>query len=545
MIYMKILGISPEHDSSTCLLEDGIIKYFMKEERITRVKRDHYPVRTVSELVKDNDIDYIAWCSPSKNDGTFINFSKECFRDKSFKDIFNFSDKHHLTHASLAFYNSGFNKAAVIVVDRNGSKLHNSCRESESVFIASYPCVFEEVYKSFWIVDNSAYEDIANLRKDKPHCEIECRSMFGVVKTYETATSLIGQNALENGKTMGLAAYGDKDTDYPNLFSKDNIPTDYLFGHDLLHGNRMAVHQDLHQFRTLNVDKDNYKLYADYAWQVQKQTQEAVCKLIEKTIKRTGFKKICITGGYGLNVVANHFYTTRFPDVEFYFEPLADDSGNSIGGAMYVHRYVTQDPIIRPLKHTFFNGVNYSLDDIDGEKVSVADIANILSKGKSVAVYKGLSEAGPRALGNRSILFNPTLLDARDIVNKIKNREWYRPFAAMVLEEDAHKYFEMGNLKSNKFMTVSFAANQYAINNIYGVLHVDNTCRIQTISEEDGVVFELLNEFKKITGHGVLLNTSFNIAGEPLVETPEDAVNTLRNSPLDYVWFPEKNCVVN
>jgi carbamoyltransferase len=115
----------------------------------------------------------------------------------------------------------------------------------------------------------------------------------------------------------------------------------------------------------------------------------------------------------------------------------------------------------------------------------------------------------------------------------------------MVLEEDAHKYFEMGNLKSNKFMTVSFPANQYAINNIYGVLHVDNTCRIQTISEEDGVIFELLNEFKKITGHGVLLNTSFNIAGEPLVETPEDAINTLRNSPLDYVWFPEKNCVVN
>ena len=545
MIYMKILGISPEHDSSTCLLEDGKIKYFMKEERFTRIKRDNYPVQTVSRIIQNNDIDYIAWCSPSKNDGTFINFSRECFQNKSFKDVFNFSDKHHLTHASLAFYNSGFNKAAIIVIDRNGSKLHESCRESESIFIASYPCVFEEVYKNYWIIDNSAYEDIANLRKDKPHCEIECRSMFGVVKTYETATSLIGQNPLENGKTMGLSAYGDKDAEYLNLFSKNNIPSDYLFGHDLLYGNRMAVNQDLHQFRTLSVDKENYKLYADYAWQVQKQTQEAVCKLIEKTVKRTGLKKICITGGYALNVVANHYYTTRFPDVEFYFEPIADDSGNSIGGAMYVYRHITQDPKISPLEHTFFNGENYSLDGISGEDATVSKVANLLLRGKSVAVYKGLAEAGPRALGNRSILFNPTLLDARDIVNKIKNREWYRPFAAMVLESEADKYFEMDKQKSNKFMTVSFPAKKYAIDNIYGVLHVDNTCRIQTITNEDGIIFDLLNEFKKITGHGILLNTSFNIAGEPLVETPQDAVNTLRNSSLDYVWFPEKSCIIN
>lgn len=129
-------------------------------------------------------------------------------------------------------------------------------------------------------------------------------------------------------------------------------------------------------------------------------------------------------------------------------------------------------------------------------------------------------------------------------MNKIKKREWYRPFAAVVLEEDANLYFDMGRIKSNPFMTICFPVNPEYIKIIPGITHVDNTCRIQTISEEHTYMYELLQEFKKLSGHGILLNTSFNLAGEPLVETPEDALNTLNNSCLDYLWFEETNQLI-
>jgi carbamoyltransferase len=153
-----------------------------------------------------------------------------------------------------------------------------------------------------------------------------------------------------------------------------------------------------------------------------------------------------------------------------------------------------------------------------------------------MAVYDGFPESGRRALGNRSILFNPLNPNAKELVNVIKNREWYRPFAATVLEEDASMYFEMGEIQKSPFMTVSFPVKTDIIP---GVTHVDNTCRIQTVSHENGYLYELLLEFKKITGHGIILNTSFNLSGKPLVDDVEDALKTFKESCLDYLWFAE------
>jgi carbamoyltransferase len=156
-----------------------------------------------------------------------------------------------------------------------------------------------------------------------------------------------------------------------------------------------------------------------------------------------------------------------------------------------------------------------------------------------------LAEAGPRALGNRSILFDARDKNAKDKVNSIKKREWYRPFAGMVLEEDANKFFDMGHIIKSQHMTVSFPVKDSALEVIPGVVHVDNTCRIQTIDKTNINIFELLNEFKKITGVGIILNTSFNLAGYPLVETPQNALDTLMSSSLDYVWFPEISKIVS
>jgi carbamoyltransferase len=370
--------------------------------------------------------------------------------------------------------------------------------------------------------------------------------MYGIVKTYESATSLINQHALENGKIMGLSAYGDKTINFHDLFINKTIPNDYYFSHDNIAGFEDAViSKDLHKISTHNLTYDNHKAYADYAWQVQKQTQEAVAALISKYTQKTGIKNVCITGGYGLNVVANHYYITQFPEINFFFEPLADDSGNSLGAAMKMYRDITLDKTIKPLKHTFVNGKKHDLNNRLGKDVEIKDIALLISNGKSVAVYNGLAESGPRSLGNRSILFDPRDIDAKNKVNKIKKREWYRPFAGMVLEKDADKYFNMGKIKQSEFMTISFPVREYAKNIIPGIIHVDDTCRIQTVNETNIIIYNLLEEFKKITGIGVILNTSFNLAGKPLVETPENAFETLKNSELDYIWFPEISKIVS
>lgn len=539
---MRVLGVNTAHDSSVCIYEDGKIVSYFKEERLSKIKKDSNPVLATEQAIKDlESVDIVAYCDPSTSDAihTYIDVLKKKI---NVYDVIDFSQEHHLQHAGLAFYNSGFQEAAVIVIDRNGSGFYDTARESETIFHASYPHNFKTVYKNYWVYNNEAHNHAAEYRKQNPDVEIDCRSMYGIVKVYETATSLIHQNILENGKTMGLSAYGNKNSKYADLFvNNTNIANDYYFGHELNDGKNLeAVYLDLTALRNKNFTRHNVEIYADYALHVQHQTQEAACYLIRKAIEKTGLKNIVISGGYGLNVVANSHYIKTFPDVNFYFEPIADDSGTSIGGAMIAYRVITKDMQIRPLQSTSYHGQSYYVDKSIGNSCNVDEIVNLLINQKSVALFKGLAEAGPRALGNRSILFDARNSNAVDLVNRIKNREWYRPFAAMVLKEDCSKYFDMMGLSESRFMTINFNSTELARNEIPGVIHVDGTCRIQTVDERDGILFDLLKKFKQKTGAGVLLNTSFNLAGRPLVETPNDAITTLNNSSLDYIWFADQ-----
>jgi carbamoyltransferase len=540
---MRVLGVSPLHDSSAAIINDGEIEAFYKEERLTKHKRDAEPFVSVEKILAEakGPIDLAVIGAPAPDHPALLTWLFYLQKKTGLKQIIDLSRNHHLQHASLAFYNSGFSDAAVIVIDRSGSIYAEKIRESETIFKASYPCRFDEVYKNYWFdsYDVEVHRWIQKAIERNPTSEHQCKSMYGIVSVYETATTLIKEHVLENGKTMGLASYGRPVDNPPQLFIKDNIPNDLLFDREYVPGAWNAVNRNLHKHAQENVNKQNYQFFADYAYQVQQQTQEAVCHLIQKAIDKTGLKKICITGGYGLNIVANHYYTTKFPDVEFYFEPLADDSGNSLGGAMFVYRNESQDSKIRKIEHTFIHGTHHSLDGITGTDCTVDQVAKLIANNNSVGVFNGLAESGPRALGNRSILFNPCNPNAKDIVNKIKNREWYRPFAAMVLEEDAPTYFDMGHIVSCPFMTMSFPVNDEMKDVIPGVVHADNTCRIQTVTKKDGHIYELLSAMKNITGHGILLNTSFNLAGKPLIEEPQEAIEVLSTSHLNYVWFPE------
>lgn len=509
---MRILGISTMHDSSVCVLSNGSVESFYKEERFSGVKRDMHPWNTLS-IVEDkynNDIDHIVIASPFY--GVFDDFLTNYLFKKYKKDVINMSNMHHQQHASLAFYNSGYEKSLVIVVDRNGSYVEKNGYECETVFIAEYPNIFTEIHKNYW---------------DKKG--------LGIVKVYESATSLIGEHPLENGKTMGLSSYG-KEISFDDLFKSDGTVKEYLFTSSTSSrfDSPTSILIKNKDKRIEKVTKDNYEYYANYARIVQKQSQEQVLNLIKKFSKETNIKNVCITGGYGLNVIANNYYLESCPDINFYFEPLADDSGNSIGAAMYAYRDITLDNNIYPIENTFFQGFEYDLNDYETDK-DYEDVVEMLINKKTVGVFHKKSEGGPRALGNRSILFDARNIDGKDVVNKIKNREWYRPFGAVMLEEDFKKYFYTNGHSSNEYMTIAYKAKEGVDKLIPSVIHVDNTCRIQTVNS--GHIYQLLKEFKKKTGIGILLNTSFNKAGKPLIESPNQALEMLDSTSLDFVWF--------
>ena len=485
---MRILSVNVSHDASACILNDGEIECYFKEERVTKRKRDKLSLCSIVEVIKKckGKIDYVL------------------------------------------------------------SNTHSAVRPGETELYYEILHRLSKVpYENFYRNPSYNYSNSLNentISQLKSHFNCECNfngNIGGIVTLYSTASVLISQSSLENGKPMGLSSYGEKIKDFPSFFTTETGAVDDDLFYLCLPSGGQTTYKPYENKITRKVTEENYKFYADYAYEIQIQTQEVVGNLIENAIETTGINQVCIVGGYGMNVVANHYYLQRFPDVEFYFEPLSDDSGVTIGAEKVFYHQKTQDKIIRPLKTTSFHGITYDISSYKERTKSVKDIANLLNQDKSVAVYTGLAEAGQRALGNRSILFNALNPNAKDLVNEIKKREWYRPFACMVLKENANIYFNMSRIKSSPFMTICFPVRPEYVKIIPGVTHIDNTCRVQTVSQDDGYLYKLLQEFKVLSGHGILLNTSFNLAGEPLVETPEDAFNTLNNSCLDYLWFEE------
>jgi carbamoyltransferase len=271
-----------------------------------------------------------------------------------------------------------------------------------------------------------------------------------------------------------------------------------------------------------------------------------VIGLIRKTIELTGKKQIVMAGGFVLNCVANYEFLKEFPDVEFYHEPVSHDGGNVMGVCQYVYRSITKDVVKTPLTSLYLgfdHSAEYATADFTGFTVTdttAADVAKLIAEQEIVCLYQGRSEAGPRALGNRSILFDPTVVNGKDIVNEIKHREWFRPFAGSVMAEHAAEWFDFRSRTDSPFMmyAVNVLADKQAL--IPAITHVDGTCRIQTVtSEQNPHYYELISEFNKLKGVPILFNTSFNLAGDPLVETVKEALTTMERSEMKYLWLPD------
>lgn len=528
---MRVLGLNLTHDAGLCIINDGHIELFLKEERLCGIKRDVVPLLSfLSELDNINSVDDVILCGLSQGSTAISNeiFVHLLNKYKFKKDVRHYYNEHHLCHASNAFYNSGFENALIFVIDGAGSSFGGIFRECESVFTGSYPANFNILHKNFFTENKYQRHEIEQARKFLPFFH-NVDAYTGIVGVYCSATNLIGQDVMENGKTMGLSSYG-RDLPFEDLFINGRPKRD-LFTLD------GPPHYKKFQSKTIqNVTEDNYQFYADFAYQVQKQTQQQALELVSGWVKKTGIKNVCMSGGYAMNVVCNEYLIKNLPEVNFFFDPLADDTGTAIGAAMLSYRVKTQDPTIIKQKHTFFSGRPQKLETV-GSPCSTDDVVRLLMEQKTVAVFNGLAEAGPRALGNRSILFDARNPNGKDIVNRIKRREWYRPFAAMILEDDFEEYFETLGIKKSEFMTVSFHCKKPEL--IPAVIHVDNTCRIQTIDKSIPHVYNMLSLFKEKTGCPVILNTSFNMAGDPLIETQEQAIDCFNNTEIDALWFPE------
>jgi carbamoyltransferase len=235
---------------------------------------------------------------------------------------------------------------------------------------------------------------------------------------------------------------------------------------------------------------------------------------------------------------------------------MSNDAGTAIGAAFLMYHQQTQSINVLPYADSVYLGpapthttteIHNLVEEYKGaiKEVTYKEVVDILRKKNIVTIFQGRSENGPRALGNRSILFDPTFKDGKDFVNAVKHREYFRPFAGTVLAEHAEKWFDMCGLKQSPHMMYAVDCLPGVAEKIPSIIHVDGTCRIQTVTRKQNLHFyNLIEEFYKQTNVPILFNTSFNLGGDPLVETLEDAVNTLSRSDIEYLYLPEHSLLI-
>ena len=536
---MKILGIGAlTHDSGTALIKNGKIESAVNEERFNRIKLSGgFPYHSLSYIKKNKEsIDRIAASDLGENDflkkskslilnpyllstniptslktvaimarwqlKTYLLFKQqqEQLRKKFGKKFIQV--EHHMTHAASAHLTSGINKNLIITADNHGDFLTATASIGEGNSI-------ERIHAVPW-----------------PHSP----GFF-----YAIVTKALGFTQWRHeGKITGLSAYGNPNSPvYQKIkklmwFSQGTIKTRSLIG-------------------SYGYVKQLAKKYSreDMAAVFQRVFEEVICSYTRYYMEKTGIKNIALAGGAFANVKLNLRIKELNAD-HIFIHPHMGDGGTAAGAALYA----TQDNKIKPyeLQHIYF-GPSYSDKEIKQEldksnldfkrmKDIEYQIAELLAKGKVVARFNGAMEYGPRALGNRSILYQATDPSVNDWLNKNLKRTEFMPFAPVTLERFAKKSYE--NLKGSeytaRFMTICFNATSYLKENCPAVVHVDNTARPQIIRKQDNLsYYKVLEEYYKITKIPSIINTSFNMHEEPIVCSPDDAIRSFKQGHLDYL----------
>lgn len=580
--HSKIFSLNCGHDSGVAYLEDGKVVWMIEEERYSHRKKDSHPflsIANANNLVDPNSV--VMYTSlevplcPDIVENTLefalLLVSKVLRKNKyQYKD---FLKQHHLSHASIGFYNSGFEEAVVVVVDGAGAITteNNDGHEVESIYKASYPDKFELLHQKY----------CPTFEKLEKHTIEDPTSGIGMV--YSAVADYLGFSFAGSGKLMGLAPYGKEDENILSYLNEDGSINEDLIvrvengfmqeyyeyiipagSYNVLKFQESGIPKRVVEDREHHTGKQgsNYLVHigpglrvpdvadpskkfpiqCNLAYRIQKDFEKYMINLLKKAVDISGCKNIVLSGGCALNCVANYEYLKHLPEgTKLFVEPICYDAGLVAGQAMLEWRQRTKSMEIRPLKSLYLGPERTHILPRDVYDTTPSDVIDLIEQKKAVAIFQGRSEQGPRALGNRSLLFDPRVPDARILMNKIKGRELFRPFAATVLLEHVHDWFDMRSLEESPFMMFALNAHEKVWDIIPGVLHNDKTCRIQTLTrEQNPKYYELIEEFYNRTGVPMLLNTSFNLGGDTICETVDDAVNTLSRSAIDYVYFAEQ-----
>ena len=557
---MYTLGISCYyHDSSAAILKDGKVIAAVEEERFSRKKfDDDFPKQAINWCLKESGISSKNLDSVAFYDKPVLKFERLLdnyiavaprglysfldvipkwlhkrlwIKDDISKHLKDFNGEiifpeHHMSHAAHAFFTSPFDEAAILTVDGVG----------------------EWTTASF----GTAHDTTIKLTND-------IRWPHSVGLFYSAFTYFLGFKVNEGEyKLMGLSAYGKPkyyDLIMENLVDVKNDGSIHLnmkyfsFTYDKVMTNQKF--SDLFGIPPRKEDSKAEQIHYDIAASAQLVLEDILLKMVNHVHKKTGMPNLCFGGGVALNGVANYRILKEGPFENLHIPPSPGDGGSAVGCAQYLYychdknKRMMEDNVER-IKNNIFVGPSHSNDEIksflDINKIDykfletnslLQTVAKLIVEGNVVGWYQGKMEWGPRALGNRSIIADPRNAKMKDILNeKIKHRESFRPFAPCILEEYASEYFDVD--VSSPYMLL--VAPVKKPEKIPAVTHVDGTARLQTVSKDINLLFyNLITEFYKITGVPVLINTSMNVRGEPIVDTPEQAYNMIVKTDMDYI----------
>lgn len=546
-----ILGTGLSHDGSTVLLKNGKILVAIEKERLSRIKHDGgNDFNTVQYCldfarIKASDLTLIVQASNFENNISPSQYSGRRYFEKDMNTpVITLS--HHLAHAWSAVGMSSFQSCNVMVIDGAGSP-YTHCLDLEGAILKDYP-FNNGMYcekDSFYHFDGKnlipIFKDFSEVRlfQDTPSLKLPT-NYHSIGGLYHAASQYCFGNLNDVGKLMGLAPYGVLNGK-PSLFKLENGIIEVFYENVDLYFNKPSSGYDAF--------KHDFKHYANIARWVQDETEKAIIYLFQERSKLHPHANIAYAGGVALNAVAN--FKLRRSDIvkNLYTQPAAGDNGIAIGCAYYGwHHILGQEKASIP-NHVFF-GRSYSNDDVEkaildagiSENTAfsikqtpdfVALTAAELARGKVVGWFQGGAEFGPRALGHRSILADPRIKDIKNHINSaIKFREDFRPFAPSVRIDDVQKYFIHG--WESPYMILIDEIKPEWKNQLAGIVHQDDTCRVQTVTSAFNPDFyQLIGDFEAKTGIGVLLNTSLNRKGMPIVETPAEALSLFLSGAID------------
>lgn len=506
-----------DHDAAAALVGDNRLVLVGEEERFTRIK--HQGQRHSSsvgfclcdeEVLRDPSKFAFAFAAPGLAE--HLRSSLVGSHPRLVSNLIQVD--HHLSHATAAFALSGFSKALVMAIDGYGDGISTSA----------------------WSIDRARAQLLWS---------IPDQHSIGLL--WMSTNFLLGFGMRDAGKVMGLAAYG-KPRYTEVLLEAIRLHSDGRYEFDRRkNGNRSFLHSSHSLFRKVKgAARQSHgpleETHLDIAASLQEATEVIVMHSLRRLTSQYPHSNLCLTGGVALNSVMNGKILKSGMFERVFVPPNPDDSGTSIGSALVALGTTT---LAAPPTHAYF-GERYSGPAIEEYLKNIginftrhenieAVAARLLESGKILGWFQGRAEMGPRALGNRSILADPRGAKTKDIVNqRVKHREWFRPFAPVVTESDASSWFEL-EVPSPYMLFVSPVVEKHR-EILPAITHKDGSARVQTVNEDQNPrLYRLLREFQKLTDVPVLLNTSFNVMGDPIVNSPRDAMGTLLATELDYV----------